>query len=60
MSADTELWFTPYRPFVAEGARVALVSCHICGAAVFLDPDESVAMDMVHRQWHESRNEAAP
>ena len=44
------LW-SGYRAWAAEGARVAIVTCLRCGAAVFIDPSED-AMTL-HERWHQ-------
>lgn len=49
--------FTGIRPF--EGARVGLVSCHRCGAAVFFDPDDDFDTLLRHKAWHEE-NDSQP
>lgn len=51
--------YTSPRPFEAEGARVALVTCRTCGAAVLLDPadkDEGVNSVQLHSAWHEKND----
>ena len=37
----------------AEGARVGLVSCLLCGAALLLDPRETLDTVAAHMTWHE-------
>lgn len=44
--------FTKYRPVVAEGARIGVYSCLICGSAVVLDPGDRTDMGRLHYQWH--------
>jgi hypothetical protein len=44
--------FTAYRPFAAEGARVGLMTCTICGAAVLIDPHDSIDPAQLHEDWH--------
>lgn len=44
--------FTTARAFVAEGARVGIVTCLTCGAAVLLDSADEVDPREVHRRWH--------
>jgi hypothetical protein len=48
---------TPARAWQAEGARVALVSCVICGAALLLDPGDPISAVEVHVGWHLARGE---
>lgn len=44
--------YTAPRAFAAEGARVALVSCLRCGAALLLDPDDEEDAIVLHDDWH--------
>jgi hypothetical protein len=48
---------TSARAWEAEGARVALASCVICGAALLLDPGDTVGVVEVHVSWHLARGE---
>jgi hypothetical protein len=50
-------YFTPYRTITAEGARIGLVSCLICGVTVTLDPDDETRADQQHLQWHRERGD---
>jgi hypothetical protein len=43
----------------AEGARVALVSCERCGAAILLDPRDETGRMQQHLQWHQEGNHEA-
>ena len=45
--------FTMLRAVPAEGARVGIVSCLVCGAALTLDPEDTVDVRQLHREWHE-------
>lgn len=46
--------FSYVTAWAAEGARVGIVTCLRCGAAILLDPRESsVDALSVHRTWHE-------
>ena len=36
----------------AEGARVGIVTCRECGAALLLDPREERDVVSLHRSWH--------
>lgn len=50
--------FTAPRPIAAEGARIGVVTCLVCGAAVVIDPaDERENVDplALHREYHERR-----
>jgi hypothetical protein len=37
----------------AEGARVGLVTCQECGAALLLDPRDDTNVLKLHDQWHD-------
>ena len=53
MSDDVNLaGFTVPRALPAEGARIALVTCLRCGAALVLDPDDNEDVLELHRRWH--------
>ena len=49
--------FTPYRAFSAEGARLGLCSCRLCGAAIVIDITDGVTADQVHLEWHRKRGD---
>jgi hypothetical protein len=51
-------YFEPATILVAEGARIALMNCKVCGAAVMLDPrdDGKVNYARVHGEWHDKQN----
>lgn len=53
-------WFEPARAVEAEGARIGVATCRVCGAAILLDPDDMTSTVRVHAEWHESRGEATP
>ncbi len=40
------------RAWSAEGARVGLTSCRLCGAALFYDPATSFDVIERHDEWH--------
>lgn len=52
---------TPYwtnaTAFEAEGARVGLVTCLMCGAAVLLDPRDDKDPVALHTLWHRERGD---
>ena len=48
---------TAYRAVPAEGARIGLVSCRICGAALVLDPGDTESVVERHVAWHLDRGE---
>lgn len=43
---------TSARAWAAEGARVAIVSCRRCGAALLLDPGDEEPVVELHVAWH--------
>lgn len=45
--------FTSATIVPAEGARVAVVTCEWCGAALLIDPREPLQPIMLHTAWHE-------
>jgi hypothetical protein len=53
--SNYDRYFEPATILEAEGARIALVNCKICGAAIMLDPrdDGKVNYARVHGEWHE-------
>ena len=53
-------WFSPATAIQAEGARVGLTTCKLCGACVMLDPREEVNAARLHGEWHESQGHEAP
>ena len=52
-----EKYYTPATAFNAEGARVGVVTCKICGASIFLDEREEVNPLQIHIDWHWTRHE---
>ena len=51
MSSTPESIFTPYYGMTVEGARIGVMSCRLCGAAILITPtmgDHSA----VHAAWH--------
>lgn len=48
--------FTPYRAVQAEGARIGLLVCELCGGAIVIDTHDDPAFDPVelHKRWHRS------
>ena len=50
--AKPKVIFTPYYAVEAEGGRVGLTTCFLCGAAVLIDAyDEGRE---IHEAWHMS------
>ena len=45
-------YFDPCTVIVAEGARIGISSCSICGAAVMADPRDEVNRFRMHIEWH--------
>lgn len=43
----------------AEGARVGIVTCPTCGAAVLLHPRDDPPSDELHAAWHKRQGVAA-
>jgi hypothetical protein len=54
-----EFAVTGSRAFSAEGARIAVMSCLACGAALVIDPGDDVNVAAIHREWHAARGEVA-
>jgi len=50
-------WYTPARAFSAEGARVAIVTCRTCGAAILIDPGDNEPAVDIHTRWHKEHPE---
>ena len=46
--------YTAARAWSAEGARVGLVTCETCGAALLLDPNDDFNVLERHNEWHAS------
>jgi len=49
--------YTTARAWIAEGARVGLITCRRCGAAVFIDPYDNPTADVIHDDWHQPPKE---
>lgn len=45
--------FTNATAIHAEGARVGLITCRLCGAAILLDRRDGIDAPQVHRDWHD-------
>ena len=50
-------WFDPCAALQAEGARVGITNCKVCGAAVLIDPRNEVDYARLHAQWHQEKTE---
>lgn len=46
-----------YTAVQAEGARVAIATCRVCGAAVLLDPRDAQSPAELHAKWHQDQHE---
>jgi hypothetical protein len=46
--------YTDVTAWVAEGARVGLMTCLTCGAAILLDPREGRDAVQLHSEWHDA------
>lgn len=44
--------FTGARALAAEGARIAFVTCELCGAAICIDPADQFSPIERHKDWH--------
>ena len=40
------------RAVPAEGARIGIGSCPLCGCALLIDPDNTVDVYQKHLDWH--------
>lgn len=47
--------FSAVTAIPAEGARVGLVICNRCGAAILVDPRDTRDRCTQHELWHEAR-----
>jgi hypothetical protein len=47
-----ETEYTSTRAWSAEGARVGLVTCRRCGAALLIDPADDFDVIQRHDEWH--------
>jgi hypothetical protein len=50
--ADLEGDYTRAAIINAEGARVGIMTCRICGAAVVVDPRDEFDATLRHSAWH--------
>lgn len=50
--------YTQLRIVAAEGARIGVLICRRCGAAVVLDPSDKFGADTLHDTWHAELAEA--
>lgn len=52
--------FTAVRAWSAEGARVGIATCTLCGASVLIDPSDTASAMEVHAKWHFSDEKEDP
>jgi transcription elongation factor Elf1 len=52
-----EIELTAATAIAAEGARVGVVSCRLCGAALLLDPREGWDNIGAHKAWHDAHEQ---
>jgi hypothetical protein len=45
-------YFEPATAVDAEGARIGLATCKLCGASVTIDPRDTVNYLRLHHRWH--------
>lgn len=50
----SKITYSAARPWAAEGARVALISCLLCGAAILIDPADETSSLETHTAWHKA------
>jgi hypothetical protein len=49
--------YEPATAIEAEGARVGLATCRICGAVVLVDPRDDINRLQQHVEWHEVQDQ---
>ena len=49
--------FTSATMIEAEGARIGIVTCKECGAAIMLDPRDTIYPLRQHHEWHKALEE---
>ena len=54
MHDEYDKYFEPATALAAEGARIGIANCKICGAAVLLDPRSEINYARLHVEWHEN------
>lgn len=47
-----DIYFEPATAVSAEGSRIGLTNCKICGAAILLDPRSTLDFALKHIEWH--------
>jgi hypothetical protein len=60
INAPHGLRLTSMRAVPADGARVGIVSCLECGAALLIDPADSDNVVALHRDFHERLERTLP
>ncbi len=49
---EYDKFFEPATVIQAEGARIGLCLCKICGSSILLDPRDCVNAARLHGEWH--------
>ena len=44
--------YSKYRAIMAEGARIGIYTCHLCGSTINYDPDDEISAIEIHDRWH--------
>ncbi len=52
VSDEFDKYFEPATVIVAKGAQVGFAVCKECGAAVLLDPRDTINRARQHHAWH--------
>lgn len=53
-------YFEPVTTLQAEGGRIGLATCKVCGAVVLLDPRDTKSYHSVHVAWHRALDAKMP
>lgn len=53
-NAGVEPRVSAFTSIEAEGARVGVTSCRVCGAAILLDPRDDFDNIAIHLAWHDA------
>lgn len=51
-------YFVEATAVMAEGARIGLCTCRICGAAIMFDPRDQINAAQLHAEWHDATDAA--
>jgi len=52
MDADANMIFTLMTAIPAEGARIGLCTCTLCGATILVDSRDDIDSMQLHIDWH--------